>query len=1148
MEVSQLMTVGKELGLEGADLQKFIERKEKEALDREERREREAYEREEKKELDKIARAEKVAKEAAEREERAKVREDRLKELELEKENRILENDNKIKLQELENISKLELLDKQIELEKVKAMSKPEPKHEIKGPKLPPFEEGKDDMDAYLHSFERFSKSLGWPQKDWAVRLSSLLKGKALETYTRLSNTEANDFEKVKQALLKRFELTQEGFRQKFRSCRPDDGESAPQFALRLENYLIRWVELAGADKSFQGLKDLLLREQFINAAHRELALFLKERKPDNINLMAELADQFLEAHGSQTMFSKKPYDPCKKPGYLDKQAPKQKPESDAGKSMTGKTGNRKFCYFCNRKGHITDDCWDMLKLKRAQGGKQAAGFISLEDQLTDVKVSEKPNEKSVTEACACSSSDIGERDGCIHDNKVRLECGHELPFISALCGTKQVQSMPVVHGILNGEMVSVLRDTGCSSVVVRRNLVSADQFTGKIQRCVLIDGTVREVPVAKIQVSTPYYTGNADALCMVDPIYDLILGNIHGVRNPDKPDEFWKGKTSNKSSELDSYKVSPNREKADRPDSKAIDDFQKQITELGVDEGKYQEEKESLTDNDTVEIADVNADMGQAVQTRGQKLKESKGFSTLKVLDSIKVKKDEFKNEQVSCDTLNWVRRKAKSSEKRESHGIVSWFKEYNGLIYRYFENKLDTTGHTKKQLVVPKNFRGTILKLAHESILGGHLGMKKTSDKIRLQFFWPGLQQDVKLHCISCDLCQKTFPKGKVTRVPLERMPLIETPFERVAVDIVGPIQPVSDSKNRYILTLMDYATRYPEAVPLPGIEAERVTEALFNMFTRLGFPSEILTDLGSQFTSDVMKEVSRLLSMRMLNTTAYHPMCNGLVEKFNGTLKNMLKKVCADNPRDWDRYVPALLFAYREAPQESLGFSPFELLYGRTVRGPMAILKDLWTDEVKQPEVSTTYQYVLELRQRLEDTLEVARKELEKSASRYKMYYDRKTRPRTFQVGDEVLLLLPTEESKLLMQWQGPYKVVDKIGRCDYRIEVKGKVKPFHANLLKKYVSRVEAGAVTIQAKVSSIFEVEAQGLCEMAFAGIIDSSIDEDAEIGEGSSVNDDELLEVPDFKGNECIEDVKVNPELSEKQKKEIREILNEFQD
>ena len=120
--------------------------------------------------------------------------------LEFEKENRILEIENKIKMQELENKSKLEMLDKQIELEKAKVIKKgPETKHEIKGPKLPPFEAGKDDMDAYLHRLERFSESVGWPQKEWAVRLSSLLKGKALEAYTRLSNIDAEDFDKVKQ-------------------------------------------------------------------------------------------------------------------------------------------------------------------------------------------------------------------------------------------------------------------------------------------------------------------------------------------------------------------------------------------------------------------------------------------------------------------------------------------------------------------------------------------------------------------------------------------------------------------------------------------------------------------------------------------------------------------------------------------------------------------------------------------------------------------------------------------------------------------------------------------------------------------------------------------------------------------------------------
>ena len=109
----------------------------------------------------------------------------------------------------------------------------------------------------------------------------------------------------------------------------------------------------------------------------------------------------------------------------------------------------------------------------------------------------------------------------------------------------------------------------------------------------------------------------------------------------------------------------------------------------------------------------------------------------------------------------------------------------------------------------------------------------------------------------------------------------------------------------------------------------------------------PKQVVHDQGTQFISDVMAEVSRLLSVQNLVSTPYHPQCNGLVERYNGTLKNMLK-VCAERPKDWDRYIEAVLFAYREVRQESVGFSPFELLYGRTVRGPMAILRELWTKE--------------------------------------------------------------------------------------------------------------------------------------------------------------------------------------------------------
>ena len=122
----------------------------------------------------------------------------------------------------------------------------------------------------------------------------------------------------------------------------------------------------------------------------------------------------------------------------------------------------------------------------------------------------------------------------------------------------------------------------------------------------------------------------------------------------------------------------------------------------------------------------------------------------------------------------------------------------------------------------------------------------------------------------------------------------------FKRVPVDLVGPISPSSEKGHRYILILIDYATRYPEAVPLKNIETETVAEALLDMYSRLRIPEKVLSDLGTKFVSKCMEEVSRLLSIKRLTTTPYHPICNGLVERFYGTLKKMLRRLCNEQPR--------------------------------------------------------------------------------------------------------------------------------------------------------------------------------------------------------------------------------------------------------
>ena len=160
--------------------------------------------------------------------------------------------------------------------------------------------------------------------------------------------------------------------------------------------------------------------------------------------------------------------------------------------------------------------------------------------------------------------------------------------------------------------------------------------------------------------------------------------------------------------------------------------------------------------------------------------------------------------------------------------------------------------TGQSFNQLVVPRELRRQVMSVNHESAFSGHLGAKKTEVRILPNFFWPELRQNVIRFSHSCNVCQRTVKRGSVKRVPVGSMPLINTPFKRVAVDIVGPIVPLSEAGHRYILTLFGCATRYPEAFPLKKITTEAVAEELLDIYSIVGIPEEVLADQGTQFMS--------------------------------------------------------------------------------------------------------------------------------------------------------------------------------------------------------------------------------------------------------------------------------------------------------
>lgn len=393
------------------------------------------------------------------------------------------------------------------------------------------------------------------------------------------------------------------------------------------------------------------------------------------------------------------------------------------------------------------------------------------------------------------------------------------------------------------------------------------------------------------------------------------------------------------------------------------------------------------------------------------------------------------------------------KAAQGEASTAGRGFYKE-GGLIYRrWIPPGRDGEDMAVDQLVLPVQCRKSVLKVAHEIPFAGHMGRKKTAERILQRFYWPSLFRDVKEFCEACGECQKTAP-GRKIRAPLIPLPVIDEPFHLIAMDIVGPL-PRSHAGSKYILVICDYATRYPEAIPLRSTDARHVAEELFKVFARVGVPKEILTDQGSNFTSNLLAEVYRLLHIQPIRTSPYHPQTDGLVERFNQTLKAMLRRAVTEEGKDWDKLVPYVLFAYREVPQASTGFSPFELLYGRPVRGPLDILRESW--EASKHSSENIVSYVLSIQEKLVKMSALAQENLAKAQVQQKRWYDRNARERAFQPGEHVLALLPTSTHKLLAKWQGPYPMKRRISPVTYEVDMFDKQKRrriFHINMLRKW----------------------------------------------------------------------------------------------
>ena len=366
---------------------------------------------------------------------------------------------------------------------------------------------------------------------------------------------------------------------------------------------------------------------------------------------------------------------------------------------------------------------------------------------------------------------------------------------------------------------------------------------------------------------------------------------------------------------------------------------------------------------------------------------------------------------------------------EDSASEVPVCYYKNKQGVLMRKWR-PADVPAESWRevhQIVVPKAFHSEILSLAHDSPLAGHLGVRKTVDRILKHFYWPKVRRDVAAYCKTCYTCQLVGkPNQKIPVAPLNPIPAFGEPFSKVILDCVGPL-PRTKSGHEYLLTIMDASTRFPEAIPLRRITAQAIIKALMKFFTMVGLPRTVQSDRGTNFTSMVFAQTMKELGIKHIVSSAYHPESQGALERYHQTLKNMMKTYCLGRKKDWDEGVPLLLFATREVVQESLGFSPFELVFGHAVRGPLQMLKEQWLDSADQETHLLTY--VMTFRERLAQAREVAKNNLKEAQVSMKDWYDCNATKRTFEVGDKVLAKLPIPGSALQSRFYGPFVVRKK-----------------------------------------------------------------------------------------------------------------------
>jgi len=892
---------------------------------------------------------------------------------------------------------------------------------------VPPFEE--KDVSQYFEMFEKVALSLKWPRESWSILLQSVVKGKAQQAYSALSVENSGNYDLVKEAILQAYELCPEAYRQKFRNLKRSDAQTFSDFACEKELLFDRWCHSRKIGGDFARLKDLILVEEFTRCVREDIKTFLNEKGAENIRTAARMADEYnlihkpkFSSHGKHHSGKNGRFNqPSRSVGGSSSDQgnsgskPKFQPKSK-GHSEGSPSGI--ICSYCKKPGHLMSSCYALKRKRESEETRKSAGFVQTEVIRSTPK-------------------------GDIKADFVKEEF---LPFVS--------RGEISVSKDSPGVSISLLRDTGCSQSIVLASALPCPEETNTGQFVLVsgIAGKTLSLPLHLVHLKCDLITGPVVVAVSqhlpVDGVSCLLGNDLMGGRVSPCPKMDPSPSMDCESLDESVFATCAVTRAMAQKEAQREQNLQKQ----------RQEENPGLSEefSDIVDISDTflpnlydKENVNDTPETPGD----------------LSFSRNSLIREQQRDPEIAALSAEALSMAEIESVP-VGYFVRDGVLMRKWRPPQVPASEEWSviTQIVVPRVYRGEILSLAHDLPAGGHLGINKTVTKVLKHFYWPGIRKDVIEFCKTCSPCQIAGKKVlDPSRSPLKPIPAFGEPFSKVVVDCVGPL-PKTKQGHEYLLTIMCMSTRYPEAIPLRNIKAQSITKALISFFSKFGCPKFIQHDQGSCFTSNLFQQAMYELGTKQIVSSAYHPETNGCLERFHSTLKTMMRTYCHEFQRDWDEGVPLLLFAARDSVQESLGFSPFELVFGHRVNGPLSLVSENWSGPDTQISL---LDYVMKFKDRLSRACALARENLESSQHKMKTWYDKKARTRNFEPGDKVLVLFPIQSNPMRARFHGPYEVTSKVNDLNYVVRTPDRRKSHqlcHVNMLKLYhVRDIKAVAV-------------------------------------------------------------------------------------